>query len=288
VARTVEEFSGLALAEAPNDDSPGVLWETSLALASPLAAGWTGAVRVTVRQRDEWDGSAGVLRGPYSPPQDDGENFRALDAQLSHVVPGRFEGRLSVVWARSEYRATSERRPDVSWVGGSGTHDVPTLDDRELQWSAAVTAWTGGAPERRTWRFDALARAESGAPYTPYDVYNEITLSAVSGLPAGSLHSRRLPWSATLDAAATRVLRAGGIEWDATAALYNVLDRRNVEEVYSGTGLPDDTGWLATEDGQYWLSTSGEQGRSLYELAQHDPSHWQRPRTFTLTLRAAF
>lgn len=243
---------------------------------------------MTVRQRDEWDGSAGVLRGFDSPLQHDGENFRALGAQLSRAVPGRYEGRLSAAWARSVYRATNQRRPDISWGGGSTTEDVPTLDDRALQCSAGVTAWTGGTPERRVWRFDALARAESGASYTPYLPYNEVTLSAVSGLPAGSLHSRRLPWSTTLDAAATRLLRAGGIEWAATAALYNALDRRNVADVYSGTGLPDDTGWLATEEGQYWLSTSGEQGRSLYELAQHDPSHWQRPRTFIVTLRAAF
>lgn len=285
--RVVTELPGQQQAEATGG-LPAPAWEASLIVTSELPGQWRSRARVWSHQADEPAAEAGLLYMPAAGAAPGAENARGLELALERVVPARLAVRLSGAWSRSSTRVLAARRADIPWGGGTPYQEVATDDDRELGLGAQGVAWLGGTEARRAWRFDALMHAESGAPYTPYQRYDEVTLAAVSGVPSGSPGSRRLPWACTLDLGATRTLRVAGVAWEATAQLYNALDRHNVAEVFAGTGQPDWTGWLETPDGQAYLEQAGEQGRRLYELAQHDPTHWQRPRTLTLVLRAAF
>ena len=46
---------------------------------------------------------------------------------------------------------------------------------------------------------DMPGHGPAGTPYTPVDVYDEVTLAAVSTTPTGSLNSRYGPWTSTVD-----------------------------------------------------------------------------------------
>lgn len=193
-----------------------------------------------------------------------------------------------VAWSRvrAYWRETNQR--NIAWSSSSAPDvRIDTDDSRTWEGFLRCSAQIGAEP-RRAWWADAHFRVASGAPYSPTRPYDEVTLSATSPMPSGDVNSRRLPWAVILDLGASKGFALAGLRFEAALRVLNVLDRHNVVEVWSGTGRPDDTGWLETEDGRAWLDMTGEGGRSLHQLAQHDPTHWGPPRTLTLSLCASY
>lgn len=193
--------------------------------------------------------------------------------------------------SRQRFQAGNSR--NIAWTGGSAPIvRAPSPDDRRHRLTVDAGWWSRSTPEvpawRRGWRLDGRVRAESGAPYTPTEVYNEVTLAAVSTQPAGGVNSARTPWASSLDAALSRSIAGAGLEGEITLQVFNVFDARNVADVYTSTGSADETNWLLTEDGQTYLAATGARGRTVYEYAQHDPAHWHAPRAITLSLRIGF
>ncbi|MFN0151322.1 MAG: TonB-dependent receptor domain-containing protein [bacterium] len=134
----------------------------------------------------------------------------------------------------------------------------------------------------------AVFVAASGLPYTPTEVYNEVTLQSVNGTPSGPINSARAPWTYQLDLKVDRDFDVGYTNLNAFVWVVNVLDRKNPSTVYSSSGLPDETGWLSTPEGQAWLESNGEGARERYELAQNDPRNYLTPRLVRFGLRTSF
>jgi hypothetical protein len=65
----------------------------------------------------------------------------------------------------------------------------------------------------------------------------------------------------------------------------NVLNKKNVIAVYSGTGLPDDDGYLATTNGKTWSTTNGATATALYKYLEDATSNYSIPRTVRLGLQ---
>ncbi|GAB4320310.1 MAG: hypothetical protein Kow0074_10540 [Candidatus Zixiibacteriota bacterium] len=137
--------------------------------------------------------------------------------------------------------------------------------------------------------------AASGTPYTKMDVFNEITLGAVTSVPDGSVNSRYGPWIYRLDMKANRAFKIGNLNFDAYVWVLNLLDRKNALDVYESTGLPNTTGWLASPEGQKFLADSGDDvdytgvsNREKYEIKQNDPNNYDTPRQIRFGLRTFF
>lgn len=145
----------------------------------------------------------------------------------------------------------------------------------------------GGTPFAKA-GVSAVFLAASGLPYTPTEVYNEVTLQSVNGTPSGPINSRRAPWTYQLDLRVDRDFDAGFSKLNAFVWVVNVLDRKNPSTVFSSSGLPDETGWLSTPEGQAWLESNGEGARERYELAQNDPRNYLTPRIVRFGLRTSF
>jgi outer membrane receptor protein involved in Fe transport len=138
--------------------------------------------------------------------------------------------------------------------------------------------------------------AGSGFPYSPMEVYNEVTLGAISPIPTGPVNSRRQPWQYRVDMKANREIPlAGGMTLDLYVWVINLFDRDNVTDVYEGSGLPNETGWLVTGEGQAFIANNAEphdssflSGEEKYRIKQSDPRNYDTPRQIRVGARWTF
>ena len=140
-----------------------------------------------------------------------------------------------------------------------------------------------------------LFNAASGVPYTKMDVYNEITLGAVTSVPDGGINARYGPWIYRVDLKANRRFNVGNLNMDFYVLVLNLFDRDNAIDVYESTGLPNTTGWLSSPAGQEFLSKEGDEvdytgvsNRQKYEIKQNDPNNYDTPRQIRFGVRALF
>ncbi len=144
-----------------------------------------------------------------------------------------------------------------------------------------------------------LFKAGSGFPYTPTFVYNEVTLASVSSRPSGPINSSYGPWNIQLDLKANKEFIVGQNRVSLYAVVINLLNRRNVaardinsrgfeNSIYSSTGLPDETRWLATDDGQKFLEQYGAQGQQKYSIKENDPRNYDTPRQVRFGMSYSF
>jgi len=134
-----------------------------------------------------------------------------------------------------------------------------------------------------------LFTAASGTPYTPIKVVNEITMGAFSPVPVGPVNSQNGPWTYRLDLKANKTFGIARLNFDVYLWVINVFDRKNVIEVYEGSGLADNTGWLASSEGQSFVRQfAAEDGLTKYNIKQRNPMHYDTPRQVRLGLRMNF
>ncbi len=150
--------------------------------------------------------------------------------------------------------------------------------------------WKGWRPFQNT-DVNVLFNVASGTPYTPTEVFNEVTLAAIASVPSGPVNSQYGPWNTNLDLKASKGFAVGGLDLNAYIWVLNVFNTQNPIVVYRGTGSANSTGWLQTADGQAYLdraASEGKDGALLYSLAQDNPNLYTNPRLVRFGLRANF
>jgi hypothetical protein len=150
--------------------------------------------------------------------------------------------------------------------------------------------WSGRRVFERT-SVNVLMNVASGTPYTPTQIWNEVTLAAVSTTPIGSINSRTAPWTSNIDFKVTRGFTFQHLDFEGFVWVLNVLDTKNPFQVYQSTGSPSSTGFLDTNDGQAYLQSAaaaGLDGLRLYDVAQNNPTNYANPRRVRFGLRTNF
>ena len=138
---------------------------------------------------------------------------------------------------------------------------------------------------------NVLFNVASGTPFTPTQVFNEVTLAAVTNLPSGPLNSRYGPWTTSVDLKASRGFPMGPFNLEAYAWVLNVFNNKNAFAVYTSSGSATTTNWLSTNEGQGYLDAAaakGVDGETLYRLAENDPTLFSNPRMIRFGLRGSF
>jgi len=135
---------------------------------------------------------------------------------------------------------------------------------------------------------NVLFNAASGAPFTPTNAYDEVTLANVFTVPAGGINSRQGPWRYQVDLKANKDFRVSGYGLSAYVWVINVFDRRNPTTVYTSSGSPFTSGWINTAEGQAFVAAQGDAGLALHELAERNPDLFDVPRMVRFGLRADF
>jgi hypothetical protein len=168
-------------------------------------------------------------------------------------------------------------------------HKLSANLDWRLQKGEGMTF--GGIRPFENTGVNLLFNVASGTPYTPTQVYNEVTLSAVSGVVAGPQNSRYGPWTVNMDLKATKAFALAGFRMEAQMWVLNVFDNENPIAVYTSSGSPFSTNFLGTQDGAAFVTAAGNKGfdgKSFYELAENNPTLFATPRLVRFGIRAAF
>ena len=147
-----------------------------------------------------------------------------------------------------------------------------------------------------------IFRTASGEPYTKTGrVVNSAVITGAESSPmVGSFNTSRLPWTTTVDLKVDKNidLKWGKGEGEERTKAYlnvylqvmNLLDTRNILDVYSATGNPNDDGYLAASEWQSKISenTDEQAFRDLYQAKMLDPSNYSLPRRIRLGLQLNF
>ena len=225
--------------------------------------------------------------------------IKGLDVGLAMRPMNHFSGSLnySLSYAQGTGSVSNTQR-NIAWTSAEIPRQTAPLDFDQRHRMSINLDWRLGNNEGPGWSghkllgnfgINALFNVASGTPYTPTEVYNEVTLAAVSSTPSGPLNSRYGPWTKSLDLKATKGFAAGGMQWEAFVWGLNVFNDKNAVAVYTSTGLPNTTNWLNTDEGQaFAASTQGKNGEELYQLAQNDPSLYSTPRSVRFGIRTSF
>jgi hypothetical protein len=143
------------------------------------------------------------------------------------------------------------------------------------------------------------ALTSSGRPYTGQAESNGVAFTQNRGnaFVQGSINGNRLPWSFKIDARIDKnfTVKIGkdkekNLDMTVYLQILNLLNNRNVLNVYRFTGDPEDDGYLSDVRWQNDInSTNDPQSfNELYRIKNANPANYNLPRQFRLGLRVAF
>jgi len=196
--------------------------------------------------------------------------------------------------------SVSNTQRNIAWTASQPPKQTSPLDFDQRHKLAMNLDWRlgkGEGPLMGNFRplenagINLLLNVGSGTPFTPTQIFNEVTLAAVSNVPSGPLNSRYGPWTMSADLKASRGFQMGAFNLEAYVWVLNLFDSKNAFTVYSSSGSATTTNWLSTNEGQGYLDTAaarGVDGKTLYNLAENDPTLFSNPRMVRFGLRGSF
>ena len=192
--------------------------------------------------------------------------------------------------------SVSNSQGNIAWTASNPPKQTSPLDfDQRHKITINVDLSWDKNEGKPTWYqnigVNFLYNVASGTPFTPTNVYNELTQAAVASQPAGPLNSRYGPWTQSLDAKATRGFSFGGMKLEGFVWVLNLLDTRNAYRVYTSSGSADAVGFLDTDEGRTYLASAaaaGKDGLAAYRLAEANPTLFGNPRLVRFGVRTNF
>lgn len=133
----------------------------------------------------------------------------------------------------------------------------------------------------------------SGRPYTPL-AFESVLPGAASnqGDVTQFINSATAPSNFRIDLKLDKQINVGRMAFIPYLWVQNLLDRKNVIDVYQSTGEPDNTNWLNTTEGQQILNGLSEENRqafiSDYRSLERNPVNYGIPRLIRLGLKMKF
>jgi hypothetical protein len=145
-------------------------------------------------------------------------------------------------------------------------------------------------------RVTAVARVSSGLKYTPSPITNVANErpSMDNLAESGPRNSETMSAYASIDLRAERSFQIGSFTIVPSVWVKNLLDRKNVANVWQSSGEPNTTGWLETDEGRQWQvdnagpDASGLTGAEKYQLKQAQPEYYHTPREVYFGLGVRF
>jgi len=125
--------------------------------------------------------------------------------------------------------------------------------------------------------------------YTPAQPRTTIFAGGISDRPTAGLNTGTMPWTFNLDLKFDKTFKIAKTNLNFFLWVLNALDQENVYGVYTGTGLPDNDGWLGIAEGQNWLNSTAlggpDLGAQLYQSRLATPGNFGNPRQIRLGIR---
>jgi outer membrane receptor protein involved in Fe transport len=207
----------------------------------------------------------------------------------------KFQGRVAYTFQSAVGSGTNENSGfRSSWLGYADTkfnaplgfdqrHTfVSNLDIRNAKGEGPVV---GGVHLLENAGVNFQINAASGLPYTP----TTVVPIQVAGVPQGRVVARRnsqnQPWTFRVDMRADRTVNINeNMNVNVYVWVLNLLDRRNITNVFSATGAPDDNGFLSVPAGQ----ELSERQKQQYQVRYKDGFNYDTPRQILVGLAFNF
>ncbi|MDD3807191.1 MAG: TonB-dependent receptor [Candidatus Marinimicrobia bacterium] len=183
--------------------------------------------------------------------------------------------------------STSDGQYKIVWQGGNFPTYVAPLDfDQRHTASLNVDYRTGNKGFIKNFGVNALINFGSGRRYTPTVIVSEV-FPPTSNTPVAAINSGTMPWTFQTDLSIDKSFFVGGkTQFTTYLSIINLFNRDNVRTVYSGTGNPDDDGYLATPAGQSLADT--ELKVKAYKARLSNPYNYENARQVLLGVRFNF
>lgn len=167
---------------------------------------------------------------------------------------------------------------DYRWGEGK-EYNGPTWGKKDTKWLQN----TG---------FNVTFRGGSGTPYTKS---SNISPFGQNDIIAGSINGSRLPWSFRMDARLDKDFIVAQTDkrtyyMNVYLQVLNVLNTKNIMNVYAATGNPDDDGYLAAAEYQSTIEgqVDVQSYRDLYSIAVNSPYNYSSPRMIRIGIGLNF
>jgi len=212
----------------------------------------------------------------------------------------------------------------LSWIQTANPKVVVPLDfDRRHVGSVNIDYRTSPTDKSIFQKAGAslLFTFNSGVPYTKSVITNPFFGGVTEVRPVGPINGATTPWAFRFDLKLDKGFTLGPLDFVVSLSVLNVLDADNVvgvdrtgfaggiasptgidpagtiTGVYRGTGLPDNSGWLETQEGQAWIAanqTSVVNGITytnpvqVFKNRENNPTNFGIPRQIRLGLRLEY
>ncbi|MCB0833415.1 MAG: TonB-dependent receptor [Bacteroidetes bacterium] len=212
--------------------------------------------------------------------QDEGV-VQGVSLSLEMRRTSKFSGRIAYTLQSARGSGSGENSGFRSaWLGFSSTKiNAPLNFDQRHTINALVDVRNlkgegpsiGGMRPLENAGVNFVLAAGSGFPYTP----TQAQAFALVGVPSARVIARRnsqyQPWTLRLDMKADKTINLNSnMSLNVYVQVLNLLDRKNIIAVYTGSGRPDDVG--------YTPSASDTRQRQQYDVLTHDGLFWDTPR----------
>lgn len=153
-----------------------------------------------------------------------------------------------------------------------------------------------------------VVRGGSGEPYNPQENYSSTALfnDLPSPRQSGKVNGASLPWKFRFDLGVdksfsykrdkqvmnpyTHKLESKYFNFNVYVQVQNLLNARNINNVYRATGNPDDDGFLNSANGKSFAEAQNSEAsfREYYAIKLQNPTNWELPRRIRLGVRMNF
>jgi outer membrane receptor protein involved in Fe transport len=163
----------------------------------------------------------------------------------------------TLMWARGT-GSDANSNYYINWLGDDA-NDYPStinaLDHDQRHTASLLLDWRSQQREgiMADLGVNAVFTFGSGEAYTPGTIESDI-FGKGNEFPTAAVNSASMPSTQRLDLKVDKGFTLGGVRLNVYALVLNALNHVNPNNVYSGSGLPDDDGWLATDAGQTWIA----------------------------------
>lgn len=224
-------------------------------------------------------------------------SVRGLEVAIEKRREGLFSGRFSYTLQRATGTSSYERGNYYDFLTNSTAprdefgniilpkREYPLDSDRTHVFNAVLDMRFaedegpefGGVKPLENFGINTTFRLGSGFPYTPTNIYGTLVPNA-DGNATADENSSRMPWTFRIDTKISKMFLIAGLNCNVYLNIINLLDAENYASVYSGTGQPDDDGYVALGGG----SALSEVNQERYQEAIQRPDFYGTPRRINL------
>ncbi|MHB1050671.1 MAG: TonB-dependent receptor [Bacteroidota bacterium] len=135
---------------------------------------------------------------------------------------------------------------------------------------------------------NVLFNFSSGRRYTKNQV-SSVFFPTNAPVPYETINASTAPWNFQLDLRVNKIFTlVRGVDLDVYLWVVNVLNTKNIVNIYTATGLPDNDGFFSTDAGLSYVRENGQNAQSLYQYLVDDVANYGTPRIIRLGARLTF